>query len=87
MMIDNFEELKNKAVDYKQEIKREGLSVTIGDSEENFRISGIGEKAVKIEKFIKYEDMIEASELGRDDSLEVLIKKVIENFEPSEDEE
>ncbi|MEA4957401.1 hypothetical protein SDC9_08509 [bioreactor metagenome] len=86
-MIDNFEELKNKAVDYKQEIKREGLSVTIGDSEENFRISGIGEKAVKIEKFIKYEDMIEASELGRDDSLEVLIKKVIENFEPSEDEE
>ncbi|MBF4468763.1 MAG: hypothetical protein ISP01_05095 [Methanobrevibacter arboriphilus] len=86
-MIDNVEELKNKAVDYKQEIKREGLSIIIGDSEENFRISGIGEKAVKIEKFIKYEDMIEALELGRDDSIEIAIKKVIEDFEPSEDKE
>lgn len=86
-MIDNVEELKNKAVEYKQEIKREGLSIIIGDSEENFRISGIGEKAVKIEKFIKYEDMIEALELGRDDSLEIAIKKVIEDFEPSEDKE
>ena len=86
-MIDNVEELKNKAVDYKQEIKREGLSIIIGDSEETFRISGIGEKAVKIEKFIKYEDMIEALELGRDDSLEIAIKKVIEDFEPSEDKE
>ena len=86
-MLDNVEELKNKAVDYKQEIKREGLSIIIGDSEENFRISGIGEKAVKIEKFIKYEDMIEALELGRDDSIEIAIKKVIEDFEPSEDKE
>ena len=86
-MIDNVEELKNKAVDYKQEIKREGLSIIIGDSEENFRISGIGEKAVKIEKFIKYADMIEALELGRDDSIEIAIKKVIEDFEPSEDKE
>jgi hypothetical protein len=84
-MIDNIEELKNKAVEHKQEIKREGLNITIGDSEEDFRISGIGEKAVKIEKFIKYEDMIEAAELGRDDSLEVSIKKVIEEFEPSDD--
>ncbi|WP_225370674.1 hypothetical protein [Methanobrevibacter arboriphilus] len=63
------------------------MSIIIGDSEENFRISGIGEKAVKIEKFIKYEDMIEALELGRDDSLEIAIKKVIEDFEPSEDKE
>lgn len=85
-MIDNVEELKNKAVDHKQEIKREGLNITIGDSEENFRISGIGEKTVKIEKFIKYEDMIEAAGLGRDESLEVSIKKVIEEFEPSDDE-
>jgi len=82
-MIDNLEDLRSKAVDYKQEIKREGLTLPIGDSEEDFRISGIGEKAVKIEKFIKYEDMMEAFEQGRDDSLEVMIKKVIEEFEPS----
>lgn len=86
-MIDNFEELKNKAVENKQNIKKEGLTILIGDDEENFRISGIGEKAVKIEKFIKYDDMIEASEQSRDDSLAVAIKKVIENFEPSDEEE
>ncbi|RBQ22655.1 hypothetical protein ALNOE001_16740 [Candidatus Methanobinarius endosymbioticus] len=85
-MIDNFEELKTKAVEHKQEIKREGLNITIGDAEENFRISGIGEKAVKIEKFVKYEDMIEAAENGRDDSLEVSLKKVIDEFEPSDEE-
>lgn len=85
-MIDNVDELKNKAVDHKQDIKRKGLNITIGDSEENFRISGIGEKAVKIEKFVKYEDMIEAGELRRDDSLEVSIKKVIEEFESSDEE-
>ena len=83
-MIDNFEDLKNKAVEHKQDIKREGLTLLIGDDEETFRISGIGEKAVKIEKFIKYEEMIEAAEQDRDDCLAVAIKKVIENFEPSE---
>ena len=86
-MIDNIDELVAKAVDNKQEIKREGLKLVIGDSEEDFRISGIGEKAVKIEKFIKYDDMIEAAELGRDDSLGVAIMKIIDEFEPSEDSE
>ncbi|MDR2967302.1 MAG: hypothetical protein LBU74_05085 [Methanobacteriaceae archaeon] len=84
-MIDNFEDLKNKAVEHKQEIKREGLTLSIGDDEETFRISGIGEKAVKIEKFIKYEEMIEAIEQGREDCLAVAIKKVIEEYKPSED--
>ena len=84
-MIDNFEDLKNKAVEYKQDIKREGLTLLIGDDEETFRISGIGEKAVKIEKFVKYEEMIEAIEQGRDDSLAIAIKKVIEDYEPSEE--
>lgn len=84
-MIDNFEDLKNKAVEQKQNIKKEGLTILIGDDEEKFRISGIGEKAVKIEKFIKYEEMIEATEEGRSDSLAVAIKKIIEEFEPSEE--
>jgi len=84
-MIDNFEDLKNKAVENKQDIKKEGLTLLIGDDEEKFRISGIGEKAVKIEKFVKYEEMIEAIEQGRDDCLAIAIKKVIEEFEPSEE--
>ncbi|MCL2687893.1 MAG: hypothetical protein FWE58_05100 [Methanobrevibacter sp.] len=84
-MIDNLDELVAKAVDNKQEIKREGLRLKIGDSEEDFRISGIGEKTVKIEKFVKYEDMIEAAELGKEDSLQLAIMKVIDEFEASDD--
>jgi len=84
-MIDNHEDLKNKAVEHKQDIKKEGLTILIGDDEETFRISGIGEKAVKIEKFVRYEEMTEANEEGRDDSLAVAIKKVIEEYEPSEE--
>jgi len=86
-MIDNLDELIAKATDNKQEIKREGLKLKIGDSEEDFRISGIGEKAVKIEKFIKYEDIIEAVELGKGDGLETAILKVIDEFDPSGDSE
>ncbi|MDR0900626.1 MAG: hypothetical protein LBM26_03105 [Methanobrevibacter sp.] len=85
-MSDNFEELKNKAVDNKQGIKKEGLTIIVGNNEEEFRISGIGEKAVKIEKFIKYEDMIEEFEQGNEDTLGIMIKKLIEEFEPSAEE-
>ena len=58
----------------------------IGDEEYGFRISGIGEKSVKIEKFVKYDDIFEAIESGNDNGLEAMIKQIIEDYE-EEDEE
>ena len=85
-MIDNAEDLKNKAVENKAGLKRQFVNIPIGDEEYGFRISGIGEKSVKIEKFIKYEDIYEAIESGNDTGLETMIKQIIEDYE-EEDEE
>ena len=86
-MIDNAEDLKNKALDNKSGIRKEYVNIIVGDEEQSFRISGIGQKAVKLEKYIKYEDIIEAVESGREEGLEAMIKKIIEDYEPPADEE
>ncbi|MDR2830819.1 MAG: hypothetical protein LBB45_07280 [Methanobrevibacter sp.] len=73
------DKLKNKALEFKDDLKREELSLSIGDSEHKFRLSGIGEKAVKIEKYIRYEEIVEGVESGKQ-GLEKSLKNLIENF-------
>ena len=85
-MIDNAEDLKNKAIEYKADLKRQYVNIPIGDEEYGFRISGIGEKKKKIDKFVKYDDIFEAIESGNDNGLEAMIKQVIEDYD-KEDEE
>ena len=85
-MIDNAEDLKNKAVENKAGLKRQYVNIPIGDEEYGFRISGIGEKSVKIEKFIKYDDIFEAMESGNDNGLEAMIKQIIEDYEEDDEE-
>ena len=52
-MFDDVDEFKKKAIDNKNDIKRESVDIIIGEDEQSFRISGIGEKAVKIEKYFR----------------------------------
>jgi hypothetical protein len=86
-MIDNADDLRDKANEFKTGLKKQFVNIPIGDEEYGFRISGIGAKSVKIEKFIKYEDIIEAVESGNDNGLEAMIKQVIEDYEEDEEEE
>ena len=85
-MINTAEELKDKANEYKTGLKKEYVNVKIGEEEYGFRISGIGAKSVKIEKYIKYEHIIEALESGNKTGLEALIKKIIEDYEEVDEE-
>ncbi len=85
-MINDVEELINKAVDNKQDIKKEKLDIPIGDDEQNFRISGIGQKAIKIEKYVKYDDIWQAVEEGRE-GLEKILFDIVNEFEPEAEEE
>ena len=62
-------------------IKFKTISIPIGDGEQEFRITGIGEKAIKIEKYVKYEDMMDAVMDGKDEGLEAIIMEFIEDFE------
>ncbi|MDR3290994.1 MAG: hypothetical protein LBT10_02495 [Methanobrevibacter sp.] len=82
-MEDLVEKLKNKALEFKEDIKREEISLPIGDSEHKFRLSGIGEKAIKLEKYIRYEDIVEGVESGKE-GLEKSLKNLIENFKKKE---
>ena len=84
-MIDNPQDLATKAQDNKAGLKRKYINIPIGDEEYGFRISGIGAKSVKLEKFVKYDDIFEAIESGNDNGLEAMIKQIIEDYE--EDEE
>ena len=71
-MINNAEDLKNRANEYKTGLKKQYVNIPIGDEEYGFRISGIGAKSI---------------ESGNDNGLEALIKTVIEEYEEEEDEE
>ncbi len=87
-MIDNPQDLATKAQDNKAGLKRKYINIPIGDEEYGFRISGIGAKSVKLEKFVKYEDIFEAIESGNDNGLEAMIKQIIEDYdEDNENEE
>ena len=86
-MIDNVEALKEKAMENKDGLKKQYVNIQVGDEEYGFRISGIGAKSVKLEKFIKYDEIFEAIEAGNDNGLEAIIKQIIEDYEEEEDEE
>ena len=86
-MIDNADDLRDKANEYKTELKKQFINIPIGDEEYGFKISGIGAKSVKLEKYVKYEDIFEAIEAGNDNGLEAMIKQVIEDYKEEDDEE
>lgn len=86
-MIDNPEDLKNKALEYKPNLKREKLVIPVGSEDYEFRISGIGEKSIKIEKYIKYDAIIDAINAGNEDGLEALLLKLVDEYEPESNEE
>ena len=87
MMIDNADDLRDKANEFKPGLKKQYVNIPIGDEEYGFRISGIGAKSVKIEKYVKYDDIFEAIEAGNDNGLEAMIKQIIEDYEEEDDDE
>lgn len=85
-MIDNAEDLKEKALENKAGLKKQFVNIPIGDEEYGFRISGIGVKSVKLEKYVKYDEIFEAIDAGNDTGLESIIKQIIEDYEEDEEE-
>jgi len=87
IMIDNADDLRDKANEFKIGLKKQYVTLPIGDGEYDFKISGIGSKSVKLEKFVKFDDIFEAIESGNDNGLEAMIKQIIEDYEEDEEEE
>ena len=87
IMIDNADDLRDKANEFKIGLKKQYVTLPIGDGKYDFKISGIGAKSVKLEKFVKFDDIFEAIESGNDNGLEAMIKQIIEDYEEDEEEE
>lgn len=86
-MINNVDELREKAMENKPELKRERIKIPIGDDEYEFNIAGVGEKSIILRKFVKYDDIMDAIEAGNDTGLEKIVLNFIDEFETKEDEE
>ncbi|KZX16845.1 hypothetical protein [Methanobrevibacter curvatus] len=77
-------ELRELSLEHKDDLKREKIELLIGDDVQDFRISGIGGKSIKIEKYIRYEDIVDATEDGRE-GLESVVRELVENYNKSSD--
>lgn len=86
-MIDNAEDLKEKALANKPGLRRQYVNIPVGNEKYGFRISGIGAKAVKLEKYVKYDEIIEAVNAGNNEGLEAMVKQIIEDYEEENIEE
>ena len=86
-MSDNADDLRDKANEFKEKKKKQFVNIPIGDEEYGFKISGIGQKSVKLEKYVKFDDIFEAIESGNDNGLEAIIKQIIEDYEEEDEEE
>ena len=86
-MIDNADDLRDKANEFKVGLKKQYVNIPIGDEEYGFRISGIGAKSVKLEKYVKFDDIFEAIESGNDNGLEAMSQQIIEEYEEKDEEE
>ena len=86
-MINNVDELREKAMENKPELKRERIKIPIGDDEYEFNIAGVGEKSIILRKFVKYDDIMDAIEDVNDTGLEKIVLDFIDEFETKEDEE
>ena len=81
------EDLKEKALANKPGLRRQYVNIPVGDEEYGFRISGIGAKAIKLEKYVKYDEIFEALEAGNENGLEAIVKQIIEDYEEESEEE
>lgn len=71
------DEFRNVARLNKPNLMKKSVIVPIGDNKYQFKIGGIGQKAIKIEKFFHYSDIINAVQEGISDGLEYLIEQII----------
>lgn len=83
----DIEELKEKAIDNKPALRKKYVTLNVGENEYDFRLAGIGGKAIKLETYIKYDSIIEALETDNTDSVEAQLMKIIEEYEPENESE
>lgn len=77
---DSFE-LRERALANKSNLKTKYVNVVVGCKEYGFRISGIGNKSIKIELYVGYEDIVKVVSAGNNNSIEFLLLELLQGKE------
>ena len=72
------EGLKEVAMFNKRNLRNKFFNITINDVDYKFKVSGVGSRSIKIEKFFYYSDIIGAVNRGNKKGFENEIKQIIE---------
>lgn len=76
-MLDSSMELKERAFANKQALRRMSIEAYVGTKNYEFRIAGIGGRAIKVEIYVGYEDIANELNKGNDITLEFILKEIL----------
>ena len=71
------EEFRNVAAVNKSKLRNKSVIIPIADNKYQFKISGIGPQAVKLENYFSYSEIINQVQEGNNEGLEYLIEQII----------
>lgn len=76
-MLDSSMELRERAFANKQALRRMSIEAYVGTKNYEFRIAGIGGRAIKVEIYVGYEDIATELNNGNDITLEFILKEIL----------
>ena len=71
------DEFRNVAMVNKSNLRKKTVIIPIGDNRYQFKISGVGQMAIKLENYFNYSQIISTVQNGVDDGLEYLLEQII----------
>ena len=71
------EQLRESALANKSTLKRQYIDAFIGENDYEFKISGIGNKSVKVELYIGYDEIADELSMGNDVTLEFILYELL----------
>ena len=76
-VLEDYNELRERALANKKNLKNYYINVFIGKKEYGFKIAGIGYKSVKIELYMGYDEIVKELSSGNDISLEFILLEIM----------
>ncbi|WP_292888753.1 hypothetical protein [Methanobrevibacter sp. UBA212] len=76
-VLEDYNELRERALANKLNLKKYYINVFIGKKEYGFKIAGIGNKSVKIELYVGYDEIVKELSSGNDISLEFILLEIM----------
>lgn len=76
-VLESSNELRERALVNKSNLKKQYINAFVGKKEYGFRISGVGYKSIKIELYVGYDDIVKELSAGNDITLEFILLEIL----------